>query len=124
MRIAQLFDGQNADGEWTFAPDHPLIADQDERARIADFLRGGKVILRVPGSDVDRFEPANGRVVPMSTLTDGTWIWGAALRYYVEKHGIAPEPDFLAHIAAHEYVAPKPEEAAWRAALDHLRATS
>jgi hypothetical protein len=121
MRVAQLFDGRGADGGWTFAPDHPRIADAHERARIGRFLRGGKVIVRVPGSDVDRLEPANGKVVPMSTLTDGTWIWGAALRYYVETHGIAPEPDFLAHIAAHEYVAPKPDEESWRAALDHLR---
>ena len=121
MRVAQLFDRQDAAGEWEFAPDHPRIADPEERARIAGFLRGGKVILRVPGSDVDRFEPGCGTVVPLSTLTDGTWIWGAALRYYVEKHGIAPEPDFLAHIVAHEYVAPVPEEQAWRAALDQLR---
>jgi hypothetical protein len=123
MRIARLFDGRDAAGEWTLAPDHPRIADPAERARIAGFLRGGKVIRRVPGSAADLVDPANGRVVPMSTLTDGTWIWGAALRYYVEKHGIAPEPDFLAHITAHEYVAPEPEEPAWRAALDHLRPT-
>lgn len=121
MRIAKLFDGRDANGDWTFAPDHPRITDPGERARIAGFLGGGKVILRVPGSDVDRAERANGRVVPMSTHTDGTWIWGAALRYYVETHGIAPEPDFLAHIAAYEYVAPQPDEAAWRAALDQLR---
>lgn len=121
MRIAQLFDRQDAEGEWMFAPDHPRIADEEERALIARFLRGGKVILRVPGSDVDRFEPANGEVVPLSTLTDGTWIWGAAMRYYVEEHGIAPEPDFLAHIVAHEYVAPVPAEPAWRAAINQLR---
>lgn len=116
MRIAQLFD----EGR-TFAADRARIDDPGERARIAGFLRGGKVILRVPGSDVDRIESANGQVVPMSTLTDGVWIWGAALRYYVEVHGIAPEPDFLAHIVAHEYVAPKPDEQTWRKALDQLR---
>jgi hypothetical protein len=121
MRMAKLFDGKDASGEWTFAPDHPRVADPDERARIARFLRGGKVILRVPGSDVDRIEPGRGRVVPVSTFTDGSWIWGDALRYYVETHGIAPEPDFLAHIVAHEYVAPTPDEQACRAAFEQLR---
>ncbi len=121
MRIAKLFDGRNPDGDWMFAPDHPRIADQEERARIAAFLRGGKVIFAVRGSDLDRVEPDNGHVVPMSTLTDGTWIWGAALRYYVEKHGIAPQPEFLAHMAAHGYVAPEPDKQACRAALDQLR---
>jgi hypothetical protein len=121
MRIARLYDERDASGEWMFAPDHPRVPDPAERARIARFLCGGKVILRVTGSAMDRLEPANGPVVPMSTLTDGTWIWGAALQYYVETHGIAPEADFLAHIVAHEYVAPKPDEPAWRAALDQLR---
>jgi hypothetical protein len=121
MRIARLFDGRDAAGEWTFAPDHPRVADTEERASIARFLRGGKLIFHVPGSDLDRIEPVNGRVVPMSTRTDGVWIWGDALRYYVETHGIAPEPDFLAHIVAHEYVAPTPDEAACDAAFDQLR---
>lgn len=121
MRIAKLFDGRDAGGDWMFAPDHPRITDQEERARIAAFLRGGKVILAVRGSDLDRVEPDNGRVVPMSTLTDGTWIWGAALRYYVEKHGIAPQPEFLAHMAAHGYVAPQPDKETCHAALDQLR---
>lgn len=121
MRIAQVFDSQDDRGEWTFAPDHPRIADPVERARIAEFLGGGKVIVGVRGSDVDRLDPALGRIVPLSTLTDGTWIWSAGLRYYVERHGIAPEAEFLAHMAAHEYVAPEPDEASWRAALAQLR---
>ncbi|TDV40066.1 hypothetical protein [Actinophytocola oryzae] len=120
MRVATLFDGRDADGEWTFAPGRPIVTDPAERARIADFLGGGRMIVRIWGSDLDRITPANGRVVPMSTLTDGTWIWGAALEYYVRTHGIAPEPEFLAHIVAHEYVAPQPEESAWRAALDQI----
>jgi hypothetical protein len=121
MRIARLFDGQDASGAWVFAPDRPRIADHEERARITRFLDGGTMIFRVSLSDLDRIEPANGQVVPTSTLTDGTWIWGDALRYYVETHGIAPEPDFYAHIVAHEYVAPQPDEAACLAAADQLR---
>jgi hypothetical protein len=112
--VARLFDGPDATGR-------PRIADPAERARIVRFLSGGKVIRRVVATGLDQVEPANGRVVPVLTSTDGTWIWSAAVRYYVEKHGIAPEPDFLAHIVAHAYVAPEPDETAWRAALDQLR---
>lgn len=120
MRIAKLFDEQDAAGAWRFAPDRARIADPAERELVGRFLRGGKMILHVSASDVDQLVPGNGRVVPLATHTDGTWIWGAELRYYVETHGIAPEPDFLAHIVAHEYVAPEPEETAWHAALDQL----
>lgn len=121
MRVARLFDGKDAAGQPTFTPDRRRLADDDERARIARFLSGGKVIRRVAAAALDRVEPANGRVVPVLTSTDGVWIWSAVVRYYVVTHGIAPEPDFLAHIVAHEYVAPEPDEAAWRAALDQLR---
>lgn len=122
MRIARLFDVQDAAGEWTFAAGRPRITDAGHRALVARFLRGGAVVLRVAGSDADRIEPANGPVVPLSTLTDGTWIWGAALGYYVQTHGIAPEPDLLAHMAAHEYVAARPDESARRAAVAALMA--
>lgn len=122
MRIARLFDGKDADGDWTFDQDHPRITDREERARVAGFLRSGTVILRISGLDVDRCDPSRGAAVPLSTMTDGEWIWGDGLRYYVETHGIAPEPEFLAHMAAHGYTAERPDKAARQAALDHLRA--
>ncbi|WP_053732661.1 hypothetical protein [Nocardia sp. NRRL S-836] len=121
MRIARLFDGRDATGDLVFTPDHPRVEDPVQRALIAGFLRSGKVVVRVPGLDVDRLDPARPEVVPLSTLTDGIWIWGAALRYYVEVHGIAPEPDFIAHMAACGYQADTPAESAWREALAVLR---
>ncbi|MBB4906430.1 hypothetical protein [Actinophytocola algeriensis] len=121
MRIARLFDGRNADGDWTFAPNRPRLTDPAELAGVVRFLRGGTVIVRVSGLDTDRLDPSRGAAVPLSTMTDGEWIWGDGLRYYVETHRIAPEPDFLAHMAAHEYVAVRPEKADRQAALEYLR---
>jgi hypothetical protein len=122
VRIARLFDGRDADGNWTFAPDRPRVTDPAERARIAGFLRSGTMIVRISGLDVDRVDPSLGDAVPLSTMTDGEWIWGDGLRYYVETHGIAPEPEFLEHMAAYEFTAAQPAESARRAALEHLRA--
>ena len=122
MRIARLFDGKDADGNWRFDADHPRITDQAELARVVGFLRSGTMIVRISGLDTDRLDPSRGEAVPLSTMTDGEWIWGDGLRYYVETHGIAPEPDFLAHMAAHEYVAVRPEKPARQAALEYLRA--
>jgi hypothetical protein len=122
MRIAQLFDGRDAGGDLTFAPGRARIEDPAQRALIAGFLRSGKMIARVTALDADRLDPARQEAVPLSTLTDGVWIWGAALRYYVEVHGIAPEADFVAHMAACGYQADEPAESAWREALAVLRA--
>lgn len=122
MRIARLFDGKDAADNWTFAPDRPRITDPAELRNVARFLRSGTMIVRIAGLDTDRVDGTRGAAVPMSTMTDGAWIWGDALRYYLETYGIAPEPDFLAHMAAYEYVAARPDKAGRQAALDHLRA--
>jgi hypothetical protein len=122
VKIARLFDGKDAEGNWTFAPDRPRITDPAELARVVGFLRGGTMIVRISGLDVDRVDPAKGDAVPLSTMTDGEWIWGEGLRYYVETYGIAPEQEFLDHMAAYEFVTPLPEESARRAALEQLRA--
>ena len=122
MRFARLFDGRDEADNPVFAPDRPRIGDPAERDRVAAFLRAGKVIRRTTGRTTDRLDPARGKQVPMSTHTDGTWIWNAGVRYYLETYGIAPEPEFLAHIAASGYEAVTPEEPAWREALEALRA--
>jgi len=53
--------------------------------------------------------------------TDGTWLWNRGMRYYVHTYGIAPEPEFLAHMAACEYLAVPADEDAQQAALAVLR---
>jgi len=121
MRFARLFDKRDASGDWTFDPDRPRVDDPAERARISAFLNDGKMIVRIVGHTDDRMDPTRGEVVPMSTHTDGTWLWNASVRYYLDTYGIAPEPDFLAHIAAHEYVPVQPDETTVRAALAALR---
>jgi hypothetical protein len=120
IRIARLFDGKDTNDDWTFDPGRPRI-DPAELAGIVDFLRSGTIIVRISGLDRDRLDPTRGEAVPLSTMTDGEWIWSDGLRYYVQTHRIAPEPDFLAHMAAHDYVAPHPDKAARQAALEHLR---
>jgi hypothetical protein len=121
MRFARLFDKRDASGGWTFDPGRPRVDDPDERARISAFLAAGTMIVRIVGHTDDRIDPARGEVVPMSTHTDGTWIWNASVRYYLDTHGIAPDKDFLAHIVANEYVPVRPDEPTIRAALAELR---
>jgi hypothetical protein len=124
MRTARLFDREDDGGNWTFDPGHPRVTDPAQLAGVVRFLRSGTMVVRISGLDVDRLDPSRGAAVPLSTMTDGEWIWSDALRYYVETHGIAPEPDFLAHMAAHGYTAVRPGKAARQAALDHLQAGS
>lgn len=123
MKLARLFDGVEPSGEPYFAADHARVDDAEERTRVSGFLRGGRLVGYIPGYDIDRMERERGKVVPLSIHTDGVWIWNAGLRYYVETHGLAPEPEFLAHIARSGYVAAEPDDAAVLEALDTLRAS-
>jgi hypothetical protein len=123
MKLARVFDGVDPSGEPFFAADRAHIDDAEERTRVSGFLKGGRVVGHIPGYDIDRMERDRGKVVPMSIHTDGVWIWNAGLRYYVETYGLAPEPEFLAHIMRSGHVAAEPDDAAVREALEILRAS-
>ena len=120
MKRARLFDGVDEAGEPYFAPDHPRLTDE-QRELVVRFLDSGTTVRRVSRLDVDRVDRSRGNVVPMTSRTDGTWLWNSGLRYYVDRYGIAPEPEFLRHMAACEYVAVPADEQGRKKALAVLR---
>jgi hypothetical protein len=119
MRLARIYDG--VQGGPHFADSHRRIEDPAERELIAGFLRGGRAISRTSGRDTDRVVPDRGEVVPLSFRTDGHWVWSEALGYYLEIYGMAPEPEFVRHIAGCGYQAAEPDAAALRAAAAAVR---
>ncbi|WP_375430777.1 hypothetical protein [uncultured Friedmanniella sp.] len=121
MRRARLFDGVGEDGQPYFAEDRTRVDDAELRSMLSRFLSGGTFVRRTTFRDIDRLDPTRGKVVPTSTVTDGEWIWNAGLEYYLEVHGIAPEPDFVEYISAKHYHAVKPGESGLRAALEVLQ---
>ncbi len=98
IRLAAVFDEVDATGTPSFRPGHPRIEDPDERARLVTYLDQGHALLVTPTLAEDVLAPERGPVVPMSFRTDGTWIWSDALTYYLERHALSPEADFLAHV--------------------------
>ena len=117
-RVARVFDGRDEAGRPVVAPEREPLTDADERRRIAAFLDGGAVLVAGGPPAPDRLDPDQPFTVPGGYATDGTWIWGAPLRYYVERHGLAPEPELLAHIRASGYRARTPS----RAEVEHAYA--
>jgi hypothetical protein len=92
-------------------PDHPRI-DSPERERLVRYLSAGEPLLVTPALDVDVVAPELGQVVPVSFRTDGYWIWSDAAGYYLQRHGLAPDPGLLAHIRARDYAVPEIDGAA------------
>lgn len=126
-RIARVFDGRDVEGRPVVAAERVPLAD-DERAQVVAFLDGGAVLVAGGPPSPDRLDPAGSPAVPAGYATDGTWIWGAALRYYADRHGLAPEPELLAHIRACGYAARVPSAAEVGHALadlqEHFRAAA
>lgn len=122
FKRARLFDGVDPEFGPYFDESRPRIDDQVERERLLEFLaHGGVAIERAAGLSSDQLDASKGKVVPISTVTDGVWIWTLAQAYYLERYGYGPESEFYEYIKSRGYRANKPEEETQVAALEFLR---
>ncbi|RJO76551.1 hypothetical protein D5S18_09650 [Nocardia panacis] len=82
------------------------------------YLRTAPIVRESTCRARDIKQPNRGAVVPMTLRTDGYWVWPEAAAYYLDRHGAAPDPEFLAHLRG---AGPPPEfvdgVALFRAAL-------
>jgi hypothetical protein len=96
IKLARAFDGADAREGPFFHPGHPRLSG-DDRERVLRYLRGGEAVLDVPGALDDVLDPGRVEAVPTRFHSDGWWVWPEAAAYYLERHGLAPEPDLVAH---------------------------
>ena len=69
----------------------------------------------------DVWDTSAGSVVPMSFRTDGTWVWSDASTYYLQAHGLLPDPAMIEHIRAAGHVRPPVHDVALFRAMAKLR---
>ena len=98
LTLARVFDGESPTGEAWFSPGRLRILDRERRERVAAYLTGSRMAVRVAGRARDPLRPGSGNVVPLNVFTDGVWVWPEALAYYVRGRGVAPELALLCHI--------------------------
>lgn len=112
MKIASLWR-PNGDA-LELKPELRRSEDAELRQRILRFLGGGGLVLRSPGLREDRLDPSLAAAVPLGYSSDGEWIWPLELAYYLERHGVLPEEEFLRHMRERDFQAavPAPEELA------------
>ncbi|MFC3455542.1 hypothetical protein [Amycolatopsis speibonae] len=113
--LARVFDVVDPETGPGFAPGHPLVEDPEELRALVAYLTGGTPILVTPSLLDDVLDPERTAVVPTNFLTDGTWIWTDTVTYYLENHGMAPEPCLLGHIRERGTAVPVPPEVVQRA---------
>lgn len=88
-------------------PDHPSryvdeTWDPEERWTVIDYLRSPFFRREAyMGSSHCRMGCWGGRMhdeMGCADFSDGAWTWPQGYAHYVEKHGVKPPPDFLAHV--------------------------
>lgn len=97
LRIARAFDRVDPQTGPAFDSDHPCL-DADEQATILEYLNVGHPVLATGVRLSDLVDPSRGEVVPIDLRTDGRWIWADTTTYYLERHGLAPDPDLLGYL--------------------------
>ncbi|MCP2169358.1 hypothetical protein [Goodfellowiella coeruleoviolacea] len=107
LRTARVFDGNDENGR-------PIVnrpgVSPDERERLMAYLEGAPVVLAARSFAVDEFAPDQQPAVPLTFMTDGTWIWPGAVPYYLRNYSVPPDPNLLAHIRSSGFQVPEVSE--------------
>lgn len=121
FQIAPLADGVDPERGPYFSQDHARLEDGEEKDRILGFLTSGRVIRRAAGRSPDFFSSDGGRVVPIVTYTDGSWVWTAAQGYYLRKYGLSLDTAFHEHIRRQNYSVGTVDDATAQAAMEFVQ---
>ena len=98
--LARVFDGVKPDGS-------PLISrpnlDPREVPALVAYLTRAPVALSAPGTTRDELVNSAPASVPRAFHTDGTWVWPAAVGYYLSLYRLPPQAELLAHVRSRNY---------------------
>lgn len=103
LPVAWVFDGTDPDGR-------PLVRrqplDPAERDAVSHYLRNAPMVMAPGPAEPDQLDPRRGNVVPATWHTDGDWIWSGSVDYYLQVHGLAPQPELVAHMRRRGFAIP------------------
>ncbi|CAO5147296.1 conserved hypothetical protein [Frankia sp. AiPs1] len=98
--VARVFDEVDPDSGPRFAADRPRLADPLACADLLARLNAGTPVLGTSARMTDILDPDRGEVVPMTFRTDGSWVWTDTCAYYLDQHGVLPDPELVEHLTA------------------------
>ncbi|HZB32868.1 MAG TPA: glycohydrolase toxin TNT-related protein [Streptosporangiaceae bacterium] len=107
FQMARVFDSLGP-GQ-TPQLNRPPVPD-DEVEAVADYLTKAPLVLAARSLDNDLLDPARPEKVPLTYLTDGTWIWPGGVGYYLRTHGVPPEPELVDHIRRQGFQPPEVDD--------------
>jgi hypothetical protein len=122
FRFARVVDGWAPDGTPVVSADRGFIANPNRRDRILKYLESAAPLYRDPPSiPEDLTDPQRDVGLRYGYWTDGEWIWPAAVGHYLDRYGVAPEPDFYRSMRMQAYYSRQVVRKTVWAARDALR---
>jgi hypothetical protein len=121
VRVARVFDAVDPEQGPVFAHDHALIEDLDELTRLLRYLGNGLPVLTTAATMPDILDQDRPDVVPLTFRTDGHWVWTDTVSYYLERYGLAPEPDLLSYLRLAQDTGPEVSDVALHRVLSVLQ---
>jgi hypothetical protein len=122
VRIATVYDAADLRGRH-MTSDYEMIHGP-QACRILHYLRHGEPLMATDARMIDVVDTSLGQAVPMNFRTDGFWIWSDTATYYLDRYGLAPDPDLVAHICRRRFEPPEVDGAALHRALVALQEPS
>src|SRR5882757_1852534 len=114
LPVAWVFDGTDPEGR-------PLVRRPPlppaERDAVSHYLRAAPIVAQPGPPEPDLLDPRPGRVVPVTWHTDGEWIWSGSVDYYLQVHGLSPQPELVAHLRRRGFTLPPVSQEAKARAL-------
>jgi hypothetical protein len=107
FRTARLFDSMGSGNSPQV--DRPPVPEEEMEALVG-YLTKAPIVLAARTLDTDLIDPAHPAKVPLSYLTDGTWIWPGGVGYYLSTHGVPPEPELVDHIRSRSFHPPEVDD--------------
>jgi hypothetical protein len=107
FRTARLFDSMGPGNSPQV--DRPPVPEEEMEALVG-YLTKAPIVLAARTLDTDLIDPAHPAKVPLSYLTDGTWIWPGGVGYYLSTHGVPPEPELVDHIRSRSFQPPEVDD--------------
>jgi len=107
-----MTQGENMPVKTTTLPTEKPAVPLPDADRVTQYLRKGRVVLRMAGQVKDVLAD-DGSDVPGSHgfVTDGEWVWTTGMSHYVTTYGVSPGKELLAKIRAADYICAEVDDA-------------
>ncbi len=121
LRTAEVFEGRDEQGRPVIDRREPIPAG--EVGVLRQYLESAPVV-HTSDATQDELDADAGNAVPPTWHTDGTWVWSAAVPYYLAQYGVPPQDELIDHARSRGFALPELTEVTRQEAAEQAAAAA